>query len=50
MIEDPDTTFEYGDAMLRETMRLKSVAPLLFVEPLERRHGRRRRAARAARA
>ena len=35
MIEDPDTRFEYGDAVLRETMRLKSVAPLIFVEPLE---------------
>lgn len=35
VIEDADTPFEYGDAVLRETMRLKSVAPLLFVEPLE---------------
>jgi cytochrome P450 len=35
VIEDPDTAFEYGDAVLRETMRLKSVAPLIFVEPLE---------------
>ena len=35
VIEDPDTTFEYGDAVLRETMRLKSVAPLIFVEPLD---------------
>ncbi len=35
MIEDPETTFEYGDAVLRETMRLKSVAPLIFVEPLD---------------
>ena len=45
VIEDADTTFEYGDAVLRETMRLKSVAPLIFVEPLRGRHGRRRRAA-----
>jgi cytochrome P450 len=35
VIEDADSTFEYGDAVLRETMRLKSVAPLIFVEPLE---------------
>ena len=35
VIEDADTPFEYGDAVLRETMRLKSVAPLLFVEPLD---------------
>jgi cytochrome P450 len=35
VIEDPDSRFEYGDAVLRETMRLKSVAPLLFVEPLQ---------------
>jgi len=35
VIEDPETTFEYGDAVLRETMRLKSVAPLIFVEPLD---------------
>ena len=35
MIENADTTFEYGDAVLRETMRLKSVALLIFVEPLD---------------
>ena len=35
VIEDADTAFEYGDAVLRETMRLKSVAPLLFFEPLQ---------------
>src|SRR5215207_7668397 len=35
VIEDPDTRFEYGDAVLRETMRLKSVAPLLLVESLK---------------
>lgn len=31
----PDSTFEYGDAVLRETMRLRSVARLFFVERLE---------------
>lgn len=35
VIDGPDTPFAYGDAVLRETMRLKSVAPLLLVEPLE---------------
>jgi len=35
VVESADSTFEFGDAVLRETMRLKSVAPLLFVESLE---------------